>query len=165
MTRRAFTLLEGLVALSILSVVLVVSVVTFSLGKRDRAGWGDRVDDVYALIQGMERMRREIEVSRLVAAPIESFEDDDQREFLVTIDATGRPVVYSVDGGTLVAESPGEPKRVVLPRLDRVIFSLRPDCASVRFQVFLGGLSLTASVPASNDLAADSFRFGDTYGL
>lgn len=165
MRRNAFTLLEGLVALTILSVVLVVGVTTFSLGRRDRAGWGDRVDDVYALIQGMERLRREVEVSRLVAAPALSFDEDDMREFLVTVDAAGRPVVYSVDGGALVAESPGERPRVVLPRLDRVIFSFRPDCRAVRFQVFLGGLSLVGTVRAANDLAPASFRFGDTYGL
>lgn len=165
MKRRGFTLLEGLVALSVLSVVLVVAVVTFSLGKRDRATWSERVDDVYALIQGMERLKREIEVSRLVAAPAESFDDRQMREFLVTVDSGGRPVVYSVDGGALVAESPGEPLRTVLPRLDRIIFSLRPDCRAVRFEVFLGGLSLVGTVKAANDLEPASLRFGDIYGL
>jgi prepilin-type N-terminal cleavage/methylation domain-containing protein len=165
--RRGFTLIEGLVALAVLAVVLVVGFVTFSLGKRDRASWESRVDDVYAVISGLERLRREIETSRLIAAPVQSNSDDDQREFLATVDAAGRSVVYSVQGGALVAETMGAsgPPRVLIPRTDRIVFSFRADCAAVRFQVWHGGLSLVGTVRAQNDLEPASCQFGDTYGL
>jgi prepilin-type N-terminal cleavage/methylation domain-containing protein len=165
--RAGFTLLEGLVALAVLAVVLVVSFVTFSLGKKDRATWESRVDDVYAVISGLERLRREIETARFVAAPVQSFAEAEHREFLVTVDAAGRPVVYSVQAGALVAETMGGTgaPRVLIPRTDRIVFSFRADCAAVRFQVWHGGLSLVGTVAAQNDLLPASFAFGDTYGL
>lgn len=165
--RRGFTLIEGLVALSVLAIVLVVSFVTFSLGKKDRANWEHRIDDVYAVITGLERLRREIETARYIAAPVQSFAESEHREFLITVDAAGRSVVYSVQGGALVAETMGiaAAPRVMIPRTDRIVFSYRADCAAVRFQVWHGGLSLVGTVAAQNDLLPASFAFGDTYGL
>lgn len=166
--RRGFTLIEGAVAVTIMSVVLVVAVVTFGLGRSDRATWDTRLDDIYMVLNGIERMRREIEVSRLVAAPVLSRAASEHREYLCTVDAAGRVVVYSVVAGQLVAETfstqPVE-TRVLISRMDRIIFSLRKDNESVRFQLFLGGLTMICTAQPANDLKPASMQFGDTYGL
>ncbi len=167
-SRRAFTLVEGLVALSVMAVVLVVAFVTFHFGKKDRATWETKLDDVYMVLGGMERMRREIEVARVVAAPALSNATAAQREFLITVDAAGQVVVYSVKAGALIAETfgprPVEP-RTLIPRIDRIVFSFRSDNEAVRFQLFLGGLTLICTAQPANDLKPVSMQFGDTYGL
>lgn len=166
--RAGFTLVEGAVAVALMAVVLVVSAVTFGLGKSDRATWETRLDDIYMVLNGIERMRREIEVARVVGAPVLSNAVGDHREYLSMVDAQGRVVVYSVVAGQLVAETfstqPVE-TRVIIPRIDRIIFSFRTDNESVRFQLFLGGLTMICTAQPANDLKPASMQFGDTYGL
>lgn len=166
--RRGFTLVETAVVVAITGVVMAVAAITMGLGRSDRATWETRLDDVYMVLNGLERMRREIEVARVVAAPLLSNTPAAQREYLCTVDAAGRVVVYSVVSGQLVAESFGTQPvqtRVLIPRIDRAVFSFREDNESVRFQLFLGGLTMICTAQPANDLKPESMQFGDTYGL
>lgn len=163
--------METMVALSILSVVLVVALGASSLARRERAGWEERIDLVYEIIHGLEKLRRELEASRGVVFPAASNGAAGRREHLAVLDATGRVVVYSVVGGDLVAETMGPAgqatpsRRTLMPATDRVIFHHRTDTLAVRFQVFKGGLTLVGTVRPASDLDASAFDFDDTYGL
>lgn len=166
--RRGFTLVEGAVAVALMAVVLVASAVTLGLGRSDRATWETRLDDIYMVLNGLERMRREIEVARVVGAPVLSNRPQEHREYLSVVDAAGRVVVYSVVAGQLVAETFGTQPvetRVIIPRIDRVVFSFREDNESIRFQLFLGGVTMICTAQPANDLQPASMSFGDTYGL
>ena len=167
---RGFSLVEVMVALAILAIVLVVGIGSFDLGKKDRESWERQIDDAYALIHGMERIRREIEVGRLVVFPLPDSATAAQREYLVLVDPVGRVVVYGVVDGDLVAQTIGEasttyPKRVIIPRVDRILFHNREDVLAVRFQVFMGGMSLVSTVRAANALDRGSLDFAQTYGI
>ncbi|MBI4863103.1 MAG: hypothetical protein HY815_22985, partial [Candidatus Riflebacteria bacterium] len=130
-----------------------------------------QVDDIYAVVNGMELLRRELEVCRQVTHPKASNTSSGRREFLVTVDAGGQVVVYAVVKGNLVAQtmavasSSPVPDRIVIPRVDRIVFHHRSDVHAVRLQVFMGGVSLVATVRSINDLAPTSFDFDDTYGI
>lgn len=166
--RRGLTLVEGAVAVALMGVVLVTSAVTLGLGRSDRATWETRLDDVYMVLNGLERMRRELEVARVVGAPVLSNAVNEHREYCCVVDAAGRVVVYSVVAGQLVAETFGPQPvetRVIIPRMDRVVFSFRADNESVRFQLFLGGVTMICTAQPANDLEPASMSFGDVYGL
>lgn len=168
MTRKGFTLVEGAVAVALMSVVLVTAAVTLGLGRSERATWDARLDDIYMVLNGLERLRREIELARVIAAPVLTLKPADDREYLCTVDSAGHVVVYSVVAGQLVAESLGPrpvETRVIIPRIDRAVFSFREDNEAVRFQLFLGGITMICTAQPANDLKPASMQFGDTYGL
>jgi prepilin-type N-terminal cleavage/methylation domain-containing protein len=169
---RAFSLVETMVGLTVLSVVLVLALAASSLARRERETWEDRIDVVYELIHGLERLRRELEASRGVVFPPASDGPAGLREHIAVLDATGRLVVYSVVGSDLVAETlgpagpgAGAARRVVMPATDRVIFHHRTDTLAVRFQVFKGGMTLVGTARPAGELAPAVFDFDDTYGL